>query len=289
MNALKVLSKRPALFFQLSGIRISDFDDLAERMRPLWEAAERRRLSRPDRKRAIGAGRDYELSFEEQLLLCLIYYRVYASHVFLGLVFGVSSPTVCRAINKITTLMAGHFRMPERAVHLAEQEKDDLLYLMVDGTERPVRRPQKPGGRKKNYSGKKKRYTNVHQIVTDNHKRIQAVGPAQEGRKHDKKIYDRSQLRKPPDMMILGDLGYLGTSCELPVKKKKGGALSKEDKVYNRWFSALRVGVEHAIARMKKFRIFAEIDRGNRLKNMIAKNVASLANINLKTSIPASA
>jgi hypothetical protein len=33
---------------------------------------------------------------------------------------------------------------------------------------------------------------------------------------------------------------------------------------------------------MKKFKIFADIHRGNGQKNMIAKNVAALANINLK-------
>jgi hypothetical protein len=33
---------------------------------------------------------------------------------------------------------------------------------------------------------------------------------------------------------------------------------------------------------MKKFRVFAEICRNNSQQNMIAKNVAALANINLK-------
>jgi len=42
--------------------------------------------------------------------------------------------------------------------------------------------------------------------------------------------------------------------------------------------------VEHAIGRMKKFRIFADTHRNNGLQNMIAKNVGALANINLKTA-----
>ena len=44
----------------------------------------------------------------------------------------------------------------------------------------------------------------------------------------------------------------------------------------------MRVKVEHGIGRMKKFNIFSDISRGNRHENMIAKNVAALANINLK-------
>ena len=188
MDTLKVLRARPALFFRLSGIRLENFDDLVKRTHPQWLKKEHKRLSRKGRKRAIGAGRKYELDFPTQLLMCLIYYRTYTTHVFLGLVFDVSSPTVCRVNASMTHLLADHFRMPERKVLLTEEEKDNLLYLMVDGTERPVQRSKKPVKRKENYSGKKKRHTTVHQIMTNNNKRILAVGPAQKGSKHDKKI-----------------------------------------------------------------------------------------------------
>ena len=282
MNTLKVLRSRPTLFFRLCGIRLDDFDDLVTKTYPLWLKSEHKRLFRKNRKRGIGGGRKYELDFPAQLLMCLIYYRTYTTHVFLGLVFGVSSPTVCRVNRAMTHLMADHFRMPEREVRLNEKEKDELLYLMVDGTERPIHRSGKPGERKKSYSGKKKRYTVVHQIITDNNKRILAVGPAQKGSKHDKRIFDESRVVKPPDILVLGDLGYLGTEAEIPIKKLKKKTLSKENKAYNRWHSGLRVGVEHAIGRMKKFRIFADIHRNNGLQNMIAKNIGALANINLK-------
>lgn len=281
MAPLKVLRQRPHLFFRLSGIRLADFDHLAKQTFPLWEESERTRLTREDRQRKIGGGMKYRLAFASQLLLCLIYYRTYTSQVFMGLVFGVSSPTVSRRVKAMTILLAGHFRMPERRVRLSEEEKDNLLYLMIDGTERPIRRPKCPGKRKKNYSGKKKRHTVVHQIVTDDNKRILAVGPAQEGKKHDKRIYDESKVVKPPGSMTLGDLGYLGTVCEIPVKKQKNKKLSQEDKNYNKWHAGLRVGVEHAICRMKKYNIFSDIHRNNDLQNMIAKNVAGLANINL--------
>ncbi|MBL4748888.1 MAG: transposase [Magnetovibrio sp.] len=158
-----------------------------------------------------------------------------------------------------------------------------LLYLMIDGTERPILRLKKPGKRRKIYSGKKKKHTVVHQIITNDKKKIVAVRPAQNGSCHDKRIFDKSRLVKPSDTMVLGGLGYLGTDFEIPIKKPKKKVLSKEDKAYNRWYSGLRVGVEHAIGRMKKFRIFADIHRNNGLQNMIAKNVGALANINLKT------
>lgn len=284
MRALRVLRQKPQIFFRLSGIRREDFDALSAKVQGHWDNHRQKRLFRKSRKRAFGGGRKPDLCFEAQLLMCLIYYRSYISHEFLGLLFGVSDSTSIRVVNTMTKVLAQHFKMPERKVRLSEEEKAELVYLMVDGTERPVQRPQKPGARKKSYSGKKKRHTAVHQIVTDDKKRILAVGPAQDGRKHDKRIYDESRLQKPPDVLSLGDLGYQGTSLEIPIKKPKRKELSKEDKKYNTWFSRLRIGVEHGIGRMKKFKVFSGIYRGNRLQNMMAKNVGALANINLKVA-----
>ena len=76
----------------------------------------------------------------------------------------------------------------------------------------------------------------MHQIITGNNKRILAVGSAQKGSKHDKRIFDESRVIKPPDMMILGDLGYLGTDFEIPIKKPKNKELSKEAMAYNRGY-----------------------------------------------------
>ncbi len=280
MNVLDILRARPKLFFRLSGITVGDFDDLVLKLYPLWQESEHKRLSRKGRKRAIGGGMKYILEFSEQLLLCLMYYRTYATHVFMGLVFRVSAPTVCRRVNAMTLVMVGHFRMPERKIKLTAEEQEELLFLVVDGTERPVQRPKMPGKRKKVYSGKKKRFTKKHQIITDNKKRIVAVGPWKNGKKHDKRVYDESRVIKPRGVIGLGDLGYEGTDLEIPKKKK----LSKDDKKYNKAFAKLRIGVEHAIGRMKKYRIFSEIHRNNRLQTPIAKNVAALANINMGTA-----
>ena len=178
MKPLQILRAKPQLFFRIAGIRLEDFDKLSNDLKPLWLKNERKRLQHPNRKRAIGAGRKYELGFQERLLMCLIYYRTYTTHVFLGMLFGVSSPTVCRVNRAMTHLLAGHFCMPERKIRLTKTDQENLLYLMVDGTERPIQRSKKPGKRKKNYSGKKKRHTVVHQIVTDNNKRILAIGNA---------------------------------------------------------------------------------------------------------------
>ena len=90
MRTLSILRKRPRIFFRLSAIRFKDFESLACHLELLWEAYERARLSSRKRKRGIGAGNKHKLCFSSQLLMCLIYYRTYISHEFLGLLFGVS-------------------------------------------------------------------------------------------------------------------------------------------------------------------------------------------------------
>ena len=130
MAVLKVLRARPELFFRLSGIRPVDFDAPVCQLHPIWLAGETGRLSRKNRQRAIGGGRKYRLQPAEQMLLCLIYCRTYAGQAFVGLLFDISSPTVCRRVRAMTTVMAGHFAMPERRIKFSTQERNDLLYLM---------------------------------------------------------------------------------------------------------------------------------------------------------------
>ncbi|WP_419903507.1 transposase domain-containing protein [Kiloniella sp.] len=78
-----------------------------------------------------------------------------------------------------------------------------------------------------------------------------------------------TRVERPPDVLALGNLGYVGTTLEVPLKTSKKKPLTKEEQKYNTWHSKLRIGVEHGIGRMKKFKIFADIHRNNRQRNMI--------------------
>jgi hypothetical protein len=86
----------------LDTFSVEDFDALVRSLHPLWLSQEQKRLSGRKRRRAIGAGRTYHLGFESKLLLCLIYYRTYISHEFLGLLFGVSDSTSIRVTHAMT-------------------------------------------------------------------------------------------------------------------------------------------------------------------------------------------
>lgn len=285
------LKKSPTSFRLLTGITPQKFDALLAELTPLYEAAEAKRKGRPGRRRKPGAGRKFTLDLGERLLMLLIYYRTYVTHAFLAFLFGIDQSSVCRNVNPLQPLLAGIFRIPERKVTLNEDEVRELFF---DATERPARRPTR--GQKAFYSGKKKRHTIKHQLVVVARRRkpgprpggvrrprrlrIAAVSPAAPGRDHDKKLYDRTRVVGPPGVPRCGDLGYRGTRLSMPHRKPCGGELTRRQKRANRRLSRRRVVAEHAIGKMKIWRIAAERYRNPiRRHTLIAKNIAGLHNL----------
>jgi len=279
MNIMKRLRKHPALFQRFTGMNISQFDKLMAKLHPVYNKNEKKRLRNNSRQRAIGGGSQFSLNLEERLIMVLLYYRLYIPQEFLGLLFGLNNSNISRTIRHISPLLAQVFRVPERTVRLSGDDKEMLIYLFVDGTEQPIHRPSKYGKQKRYYSGKKKRHTIKYQVVTQDGKTINAVSKSYEGSMHDKKIYDKTRLEKPPDTKGVGDTGYLGTGLTQPIKKKKGKKLTDSQKKYNKKISKLRIKAEHAIGRMKKYRILSDVFR-NPLSthNLIVKNVAGINN-----------
>jgi hypothetical protein len=114
------------------------------------------------------------------------------------------------------------------------------------------------------------------------------------GRRHDYKIYKKNHPVTPKDVEIILDLGFLRVEKDypeqissLPIKKKKGNQdLTIEEKEYNRIHSKKRIVIEHAICRLKKYRIMSEIFR-NRLKkyDMVSDIVSGMVNYRIINSI----
>lgn len=259
------------MFQRLAGLSPDKFRELLEKLTPLWEKAELKRLSRRNRKRAMGAGNKYKLDLGQALFLLLLYYRTYVNHVFLGMLGGIDDSNVGRYFGKIEPLLARIFRIPERKI---EMEEDEILELIIDATEQETERRKGTG-----YSGKKKRQTIKTQIAVTHKGTIKSVSPSVKGSIHDKKLYDQTKLYTPQKVKKRGDLGYAGTPFLLPFKKQKNVELTEEQKRYNRQFSRIRVIVEHIPAHLKKFRILSYRFR-NPIGgyNLIFKNVAGLRN-----------
>jgi hypothetical protein len=281
------LRKTPKAFRRLTGITPTAFDGLLAQLTPRYEQAEARRKGRPGRRRKPGGGRKHTLALADRLLMLLIYYRTYVTHVFLGFLFGLDDSAVGRNINPLQPLLAGIFRIPERRVELAE---DEIRELFFDATERPTRRPTR--GQRGFYSGKRKRHTIKTQVVVVRQRkppgpgakprrlRIAAVSESFPGKTHDKKVYDAARVVAPPDAKRTGDTAYLGTALETPTRKPRGGELTERQKAGNRRLARRRVAAEHGIGKMTVWRIASERYRNPVGRHtLIMKNVAGLHNL----------
>lgn len=252
MNIAK-LKGHPRVFTRLFGLPPDKFDVLVEQVRPLFAAAETKRL-RHKRKIKRGSGRLYALTLEESVAMLLLYARSYVTHVFLSALFDIHDSRVCRYFARLRPSVESVFVLPTKQADLSEEE---ILKLVVDATEQRTERRKSGCG----YSGKKKAHTVKTQIVVDKTGNIRHVSPSVPGCVHDKKLFDHSAVTLPHG--ALGDLGYQGTDIALPYKSSKLHPLTAKQRTYNTRHSKKRIIVEHVFASLKSFRILAERFRGS--------------------------
>src|SRR5215475_11904278 len=84
------VSRFPRVFKAMTGLDVPEFDALVRDILPRYAAAEQTRLSRPTRKRAIGAGHPFTLDARDQLLLTLVWLRQDPLHEVLAFLFAIS-------------------------------------------------------------------------------------------------------------------------------------------------------------------------------------------------------
>ena len=144
------------------------------------------------------------------------------------------------------------------------------LEFIIDGTERPINRPKDAEKQKRYYSGKKKRHTVKNLYISDKEtKRIHALSPTYEGKRHDKSIADAQQYHFPEGSTLYKDTGFQGYEPEKittvqPKKKPRGGQLTDSEKERNREISSQRIRVEHSIGGVKIYRIVRDIYRNRK-------------------------
>jgi hypothetical protein len=120
--------------------------------------------------------------------------------------------------------------------------------VMIDGTERPIQRPQEVEQQTLNYFGKKRRHTRKHLAVVAPTQRVLVLSKAREGNLHDKRLEAEEEIafHSLDDIPIEVDLGFPGlqseyTNLHIPHKKPRGGELTDEQKQENRTLSQARV------------------------------------------------
>jgi len=281
-----ILREHPVVFLKMTGLHSGEFDGLVQDVEPMFVAAERQRLERAERQRAPGGGRDAELDGRDQILLTVVWLRVYPTHEVLGYLFGISDSTVSRVIGRVLPLLeqAGRdsMRLPDpgrkrrRSLDALLQDTPELA-VIVDSFEQKVQRPKAAAEREAWYSYKKHAHTIKSQVAIEEERgQIVDVSASVTGRTHDLTLLKTSQLltRLPSGIGCLGDRGYQGLRDLHPLgacpRKKPWGKhveRSPEDMAYNRAFSQRRILVENSINRLRRYQALTQRDREHRGKH----------------------
>ena len=298
------LRQHPAVFRSLTGVPVGIFDALAADVLPALADADFARRDRPDRRRAVGAGHPFGLGPADQVLLAVVWLRVYPTHAVLGYLFGVSESAARRTLGRVLPVLAragkDTMRMPDPVKHarrnLPALLKDTPgLAVLVDSFEQPTHRPKRR--QRSYYSGKKKRHTLKSQLgVDETSGRVVHVPPSVPGPTADLKLLRRSRLLGclPRGVGVIGDRAYIGAAdlrpgvgCGTPRRKPRGKPRPPADVRYNRAVSRRRVRVEHTIRRLRVFQALTQVNRhGRKRHEHRVRAVAGLVNrmIDAKTA-----
>ncbi len=277
------LYRYPTVFKAMTGLTVPQFDDLVTDLLPRYRHAEQLRLSRPERKRAIGAGHPFELTPRNQCLLTVVWLRVYPIHEVLAYLFGISDTTVSRIIARVLPLLEASGRDTMRLPDPGRKRRRQLdallddtpdLAVVIDTFEQPVQRHKDRKQADTHYSGKKKRHTLKSQVAVDEETGdVADVAESAPGPTADIKLLEESQLleRLPVGVGGLGDLAYVGIDKlhpaglgATPRRKPRGKDRPPEDVCYNRAFARRRIVVEHTIGRMRRYQAITQLDRNHR-------------------------
>ena len=272
---MEVVFRKPRLLRALTSLEGGEFTRLLEAFEQESQAR-RGRFNRfgQERQRAPGAtGNAGVLSTPKaRLFFVLFYFKCYPLQEVMGVLFGLSQPQVCLWIGRLTPLvnaaLGRELVLPARRPADLETllvEVPELRLLVIDGAERPIRRPKNKQRQKDDYSGKKKAHRKKNLLISSE-KRAVYLGPTSAGSIHDKKLADESRLTYPPDALVVKDTGFQGYEPSdaptlQPRKKPRGRELHPIQKTINQLISRVRVTVEHAIAGVKRCRLVADTFR----------------------------
>jgi hypothetical protein len=301
------LKNHQNVFLKMTGLRINEFDTLVDELLPEFVEAEYERLSRPDRQREIGGGRNSELDGRDQLLLTVVWLRVYPTHEVLGYLFGVSDSTVSRTVARVLPILeqggCDTMRMPDpgrkrrRSLDQLLSDTPDLA-VIIDSFEQKIQRPKDPNERDGFYSGKKKTHTLKSQIaVNEETGAIVDVSASVAGPIADITLLEQSGLMTnlPDGVGGIGDLAYVGIEklhpqglAASPRRKPRGKPRPPEDVVYNTVFSRRRIVVENTIGRLRRYQSLTQTDRQHRQHHAArVRAIAGLVNRQLAHRMPA--
>jgi len=257
----------------LTGMTVTEF----ERLLPSFSAGLKQTQTKAnqERQRAIGGGRRHTLRTpQDKLFFILFYLKCYPTFDLTGLLYAVDRSQAQRWVKVLLpvleTVLGWQAVLPQRRIGSLEefiQRFPGVKDVFIDGTERPVQRPQQAQAQRECYSGKQKDHTLKNLIVTDGDKRILCLTQTKPGARQDYYRFKQSGLGEviPDEVGVWVDLGFLGIAKDypclqgvIPHKSSKHHPLTPDQKAENQVISALRICVEHAMAGIKRFRCLTD-------------------------------
>ncbi|WP_440556014.1 transposase family protein [Streptomyces sp. SCPE 10] len=214
-------------------------------------------------------GRPWSLPLGERVLMVAVYYRTNLTMRQLGPLFGVSSSTVCRVIQRLGPLLA--LEPVSRPSDAPER------MWIVDGTLTPVR-DRGVGASSRNY-----RFSANVQVIVDAETRlVVAAARPVPGNTADARAWRDSGLAEHcRGVTVLGDGAYISTGLVVPHRKRPGRALLKGEEEDNAAHRKVRARVEHVFSRMKNYKILRDCrQRGDNLHQAV-QAVARMHNLAL--------
>lgn len=293
MFTVESLRQYPSVVKAFTGLPAEEFWALVAAMTERWADCQRQQRASRDRQRAAGGGRRCERDLALRTAVVLTYLRLHVPQAVVGLLFGASQAAVSRELRAVLPALRDCLPCPAvwapagdaATVPLASAltpEQVGTGRVLIDATEQRVSRPGDDATQRRYYSGKKKAHTLKTQLVTDDDHHILAISAAVPGATHDKPLCDRLHTldRLPDEVAALADKGYQGLAAQVatvarcdvatreeqcqprltvqtPHKKPKGGALTDEQRAFNRHLGAIRIRVEHCIGWLKHWAILA--------------------------------
>jgi hypothetical protein len=191
------------------------------------------------------------LGLFNSVVATLTYKRHNRTQAEIGEFFGVSQPTISRAISVITPLLA---RCMSEFAPTADDLDGDAQYI-VDGTLLPcwswTSCPEL-------YSGKHKETGLNVQVACSIYGRLAWISDPITGNHHDNYcLGDSGVLETMNPGNWMGDKGYVGNDMITPFKKPKGGELPGWQKEFNTGVNKIRWKIEQVISHFKNWKIMS--------------------------------
>lgn len=281
MNIEKVF-KNDRLMHALTGMSAKEFAGLLPEFEKVWDMARLREYqNNPRRERKPGGGKKGFLKTSGQkLFFILLYYECYPTYDLASFLYDCNRSAACRRQQKLSAILERTLKrklvLPKRQIRSVEEflkAFPEAKEVFIDGTERPIQRPQDGETQRANYSGKKKRHTRKNIIISTKKKRIGFLSKTVEGKESDIMVLRVTAPPRytPPHVKTHVDLGFKGLDTEypdhrfsIPAKKPRTHDLTAAQRAKNKKKSGVRVLVEHAIGGIKRLNIVSQVFRNKK-------------------------